>query len=134
MKAYIYETNADKLKEIIPQIKQVLETNGYKDQLLSVSYIQENPTVFNDKSLTNLATETLERIYGKMVMVKDYGQVPYFNDDFAFFPTKKSKVFTSYWEAQILKKGIIAMNHTPDFEVDEESIRNGVKKFFIPYL
>ena len=30
MKAYIYETNADKLKEIIPQIRQVLETNGYK--------------------------------------------------------------------------------------------------------
>lgn len=106
MKAYIYETNADKLKEIIPQIKQVLETNGYKDQLLSVSYIQENPTVFNDKNLTNLATETLEKIYGKMVMVKDYGQVPYFNDDFAFFQ-QKSKVFTSYWEAQILKKELL---------------------------
>nr|WP_305049504.1 M20/M25/M40 family metallo-hydrolase [Elizabethkingia bruuniana] len=90
MKAYIYETNADKLKEIIPQIKRVLETNGYKDQLLSVSYIQENPTVFNDKNLTSLATETLEKIYGKTVMVKDYGQVPYFNDDFAYFQQKKT--------------------------------------------
>ena len=88
MKAYIYETNADKLKEIIPQIRQVLETSGYKDQLLSVSYIQENPTVFNDKNLTSLATETLEKIYGKTVMVKDYGQVPYFNDDFAYFQQK----------------------------------------------
>ncbi|CAI9678158.1 M20 metallopeptidase family protein [Elizabethkingia anophelis] len=128
MKAYIYETNADKLKEIIPQIKQVLETNGYKDQLLSVSYIQENPTVFNDKSLTNLATETLERIYGKMVMVKNYGQVPYFNDDFAFFQQKKQGVYFLLGGSNF-KKGIIAMNHTPDFEVDEESIRNGVKSF-----
>lgn len=128
MKAYIYETNADKLKEIIPQIKQVLETNGYKDQLLSVSYIQENPTVFNDKSLTHLATETLERIYGKMVMVKDYGQVPYFNDDFAFFQQKKQGVYFLLGGSNF-KKGIIAMNHTPDFEVDEESIRNGVKSF-----
>lgn len=128
MKAYIYETNADKLKEIIPQIKQVLETNGYKDQLLSVSYIQENPTVFNDKSLTNLATETLEKIYGKMVMVKDYGQVPYFNDDFAFFQQKKQGVYFLLGGSNF-KKGIIAMNHTPDFEVDEESIRNGVKSF-----
>ncbi len=128
MKAYIYETNADRLKEIIPQIKQVLETNGYKDQLLSVSYIQENPTVFNDKSLTNLATETLERIYGKMVMVKDYGQVPYFNDDFAFFQQKKQGVYFLLGGSNF-KKGIIAMNHTPDFEVDEESIRNGVKSF-----
>ena len=128
MKAYIYETNADKLKEIIPQIKQVLETNGYKDQLLSVSYIQENPTVFNDKNLTNLATETLERIYGKMVIVKDYGQVPYFNDDFAFFQQKKQGVYFLLGGSNF-KKGIIAMNHTPDFEVDEESIRNGVKSF-----
>lgn len=128
MKAYIYETNADRLKEIIPQIKQVLETNGYKDQLLSVSYIQENPTVFNDKNLTNLATETLEKIYGKMVMVKDYGQVPYFNDDFAFFQQKKQGVYFLLGGSNF-KKGIIAMNHTPDFEVDEESIRNGVKSF-----
>ncbi|MCT4151117.1 amidohydrolase [Elizabethkingia anophelis] len=128
MKAYIYETNADKLKEIIPQIKQVLETNGYKDQLLSVSYIQENPTVFNDKNLTSLATETLEKIYGKIVMVKDYGQVPYFNDDFAFFQQKKQGVYFLLGGSNF-KKGIIAMNHTPDFEVDEESIRNGVKSF-----
>ncbi|MHC6201298.1 M20 metallopeptidase family protein [Elizabethkingia miricola] len=128
MKAYIYETNADKLKEIIPQIRQVLETNGYKDQLLSVSYIQENPTVFNDKNLTSLATETLEKIYGKTVMVKDYGQVPYFNDDFAYFQQKKQGVYFLLGGSN-LKKGIIAMNHTPDFEVDEESIRNGVKSF-----
>ncbi|MCT3689075.1 amidohydrolase [Elizabethkingia anophelis] len=128
MKAYIYETNADKLKEIIPQIRQVLETNGYKDQLLSVSYIQENPTVFNDKNLTSLATETLEKIYGKIVMVKDYGQVPYFNDDFAFFQQKKQGVYFLLGGSNF-KKGIIAMNHTPDFEVDEESIRNGVKSF-----
>ncbi|AQX03448.1 M20 metallopeptidase family protein [Elizabethkingia anophelis] len=128
MKAYIYETNADKLKEIIPQIKQVLETNGYKDQLLSVSYIQENPTVFNDKNLTRLATETLEKIYGKTLMVKDYGQVPYFNDDFAFFQQKKHGVYFLLGGSNF-KKGIIAMNHTPDFEVDEESIRNGVKSF-----
>ncbi|WP_278550985.1 M20 metallopeptidase family protein [Elizabethkingia bruuniana] len=128
MKAYIYETNANKLKEIIPQIKQVLETNGYKDQLLSVSYIQENPTVFNDKNLTSLATETLEKIYGKTVMVKDYGQVPYFNDDFAYFQQKKQGVYFLLGGSNF-KKGIVAMNHTPDFEVDEESIRNGVKSF-----
>ncbi|AJW65362.1 putative hydrolase YxeP [Elizabethkingia miricola] len=128
MKAYIYETNADKLKEIIPQIRQVLETSGYKDQLLSVSYIQENPTVFNDKNLTSLATETLEKIYGKTVMVKDYGQVPYFNDDFAYFQQKKQGVYFLLGGSNF-KKGIVAMNHTPDFEVDEESIRNGVKSF-----
>ncbi|KAF5279697.1 hypothetical protein FQR65_LT15286 [Abscondita terminalis] len=89
---------------------------------------RKNPTVFNDKNLTSLATETLEKIYGKTVMVKDYGQVPYFNDDFAFFQQKKQGVYFLLGGSN-LKKGIIAMNHTPDFEVDEESIRNGVKSF-----
>lgn len=128
VKTYIYETNSDKLNEIIPQIKQVLETNGYKDQLLSISYVQENPTIFNDKSLTNLASETLEKVYGKTAVVRDYGQVPYFNDDFAFFQQKKQGVYFLLGGSNF-KKGIIAMNHTPGFEVDEESIRNGVKSF-----
>jgi metal-dependent amidase/aminoacylase/carboxypeptidase family protein len=128
VKTYIYETNSDKLNEIIPQIKQVLETNDYKDQLLSISYVQENPTIFNDKSLTNLASETLEKVYGKTAVVRDYGQVPYFNDDFSYFQQKKRGVYFLLGGSNSAK-GIVAMNHTPGFEVDEESIRTGVKSF-----
>ncbi|MCL1671143.1 M20 metallopeptidase family protein [Elizabethkingia ursingii] len=128
VKTYIYETNSDKLNEIIPQIKQVLETNGYKDQLLSISYVQENPTIFNDKSLTNLASETLEKVYGKTAVIRDYGQVPYFNDDFSYFQQKKRGVYFLLGGSNSAK-GIVAMNHTPGFEVDEESIRTGVKSF-----
>ncbi|OPC62143.1 M20 metallopeptidase family protein [Elizabethkingia occulta] len=128
VKTYIYETNSDKLNEIIPQIKQVLETNGYKDQLISISYVQENPTIFNDKSLTNLASETLEKVYGKTAVVRDYGQVPYFNDDFSYFQQKKRGVYFLLGGSNSAKR-IVAMNHTAGFEVDEESIRTGVKSF-----
>jgi metal-dependent amidase/aminoacylase/carboxypeptidase family protein len=128
LQAYLYETNPSKLKDILPKIKQAIEENGYKDQLLSISYVQDNPTVINDEKLTNMASKTLENIYGKDVVTTDYGQVPYFNDDFAYFQQKIPGVYFLLGGSNI-EKGIIAMNHSPNFQVDEESIRTGVKCF-----
>lgn len=128
LQAYLYETDSSKLKDLIPKIKQVIEGNGYKDQLLSVSFVQENPTVINDEKLTNTASKTLRNIYGKEVMVTDHGQVPYFNDDFAYFQQKIPGVYF-FLGGSNPEKGIIAMNHAPNFQVDEESIRTGVKCF-----
>ena len=128
LNAYLYETNAAKLKDIIPTIKQVIEANGYKDKLISVSYIQENPTVINDERLTNIAIKTLDNIYGKGLVVTDYGQVPFFNDDFAYFQQKTPGVFF-FLGGSNFQKGMIAMNHAPNFEVDEECIKTGVKSF-----
>ena len=126
--ANIYETNASYLKNIIPEIERVIENSNYKNKLLSVSFIQENPTVVNDEKLTGIATQVLENIYGKEVMTADYGQVPFFNDDFAFFQQKIPGVYF-FLGGSNPEKGMIAMNHTPDFKVDEESIRIGVKCF-----
>ena len=128
LQAYLYETNSSKLKDILPKIRQVIEENGYKDQLLSISFVQENPTVINDETLTNIASKTLEKIYGKEVVIPDYGQVPFFNDDFAYFQQKIPGVYFFLGGSNI-EKGIIAMNHSPDFQFDEESIRTGVKCF-----
>lgn len=128
LEAYLYETNSANLKDIIPKIKHIIEDSGYKDQLLSVSFIQENPTVINDERLTGIAMKTFEKIYGKDLAVSDYGQVPYFNDDFAYFQQKIPGVFF-FLGGSDFEKGIIAMNHTPNFEVDEESIRVGVRSF-----
>ena len=128
LEAYLYETNSSNLKDIIPKIKQIIEANGYKDKLLSISFIQENPTVINDKKLTNIAIKTLESIYGKGSVTQDYGQVPFFNDDFAYFQQKIPGVYFLLGGSNF-EKGIIAMNHAPNFKVDEECIRTGVKKF-----
>ncbi|MDP3666554.1 MAG: amidohydrolase [Sediminibacterium sp.] len=128
LEANLYETNSSNLKNIIPKIKQVIEAGDYKDQLLSISFVQENPTVINDKKLTNIAVKTLDNIYGKGFVITDYGQVPFFNDDFAYFQQKIPGVYFFLGGSNI-EKGIIAMNHAPNFKVDEECIRTGVKNF-----
>lgn len=128
LEAYLYETNSSNLKGIIPKIKQIIETGNFKDQLISVSFIQENPTVNNDKKLTDIAVKTLDHIYGKGFIVTDYGQVPFFNDDFAYFQQKVPGVYFLLGGSNI-EKEIIAMNHAPNFEVDEECIRIGISSF-----
>lgn len=124
----IYETDLANLKNIIPIIKQTIKDNGYKDQLLSVSFIRENPTVINDPQLTSISVKILDNIYGKGYVKADYGQVPFFNDDFAYFQQKINGVYFLLGGSNF-EKGIIAMNHAPNFGVDEECIRTGVKTF-----
>lgn len=128
LEAYLYETTAANLKNIIPATKQLIEANNYKNQLLSISFIQENPTIDNDKNLTEIAIKTLDNIYGKGFVVPDYGQVPFFNDDFAYFQQKIPGVYFFLGGSNV-EKGIIAMNHSPNFKVDEACIRTGVNSF-----
>ncbi|MBX7174468.1 MAG: amidohydrolase [Pyrinomonadaceae bacterium] len=128
LEADLYETNSENLKNILPKIKQVIETSGFKEQLISLSFIQENPTVMNDTKLTNSAIKTLRKIHGNNPVVNNYGQVPYFNDDFAYFQQKIPGVYF-FLGGSNFEKEIIAMNHAPNFKVDEECIRTGVNSF-----
>jgi len=126
--AYLYETNASNLKNIVPKVKEVIEADNLKDKLLSIAFTQENPTVINNKKLTSGAVKTLDAIYGKGFVVTDYGQIPYFNDDFAYFQQKIPGVYF-FLGGSNFKKGIIAMNHAPNFTVDEDCIKTGVRSF-----
>ncbi|MBP1163528.1 metal-dependent amidase/aminoacylase/carboxypeptidase family protein [Chryseobacterium sp. PvR013] len=128
LEAYLYETNASNVDKIIPEVQKIVEDSGYKNQLLSVSFVQENPTVINNEKLTKSAIEILENLYGKNAVASDYGQVPFFNDDFAYFQQKIPGVYF-FLGGSNFEKGVIAMNHSPNFQVDEESIRTGVKSF-----
>jgi metal-dependent amidase/aminoacylase/carboxypeptidase family protein len=128
LEAYLYETNASNLKSIIPKIKQFIEASNYKKQLLSISFIQENPTVINDEKLTKIAIRILDNIYGKGFIVNDYGQVPFFNDDFAYFQQKIRGVYFLLGGSNF-EKGTIAMNHAPNFKVDEACIKVGIQSF-----
>ncbi|QSW88213.1 amidohydrolase [Flavobacterium endoglycinae] len=126
--AEIYETDATRLKNIIPTVEKVIADNNYGSKLLSVSFIKENPTVLNHPNLTKTSINILDKIFGKGFVVPDYGQVPYFNDDFAYFQQKIPGVYFLLGGSNF-QKGIIAMNHAPNFEVDEECIRTGVRTF-----
>lgn len=128
LEAYLYETNAENLQKVIPKIEQVIEEAQYKDKLLSVSFVQDNPTVVNDARLAEKAASTLTSIYGNDLVMPDYGQVPFFNDDFAYFQQKVPGVYFLLGGSNF-QKGIIAMNHAPNFKVDEECIKVGVRSF-----
>jgi len=128
LKAYLYETNKENLSKILPKIEQIISNSEYKDKFISTSYIQENPTVLNDERLTNKAINTLTEIYGSNSVVMNYGQIPYFNDDFFYFQQKTPGVYF-FLGGSNLEKGISAMNHAPNFRVDEECIKIGVKSF-----
>jgi metal-dependent amidase/aminoacylase/carboxypeptidase family protein len=128
LESYLYETDESKLQMIIPKIKRIISKEVYTDKLLSVSFIQENPTVINDKKLTKSAMKTLNGICGNNLTAPSYGQVPFFNDDFAFFQQKIPGVYFLLGGSN-KEKGIIAMNHAPGFRVDEECIRIGVRSF-----
>lgn len=128
IKANLYETNQNNLPEILPKINEVINNTRHKDLLVSVSYIQENPTVMNDEELTSKTIKILSQIYGDDMMLPDHGQIPYFNDDFCYFQQSIPGVYLLLGGSN-KDKGIIALNHAPNFMVDEESIRVGVKTF-----
>lgn len=128
IEADLYETDKQNLKNIIPAIGQTIKANGYGNDLVSVSFIKENPTIINDPDLTNASIKTINDIYGKGSVTADYGQVPFFNDDFAYFQQETKGTYFLLGGSSF-EKGIIAMNHSPGFAVDEECIRIAVKTF-----
>ncbi|MGA9269006.1 MAG: amidohydrolase [Lutimonas sp.] len=128
IKAYLYETDKDNLPNILPKIEQLISSSEFKEEFIAISYIQENPTVLNDEELTDQAINILNDIYGYETVVIDYGQIPYFNDDFFYFQQKIPGVYFLFGGSNV-EKGIMAMNHAPNFRVDEECIKIGVESF-----
>lgn len=124
----VYETNKSNTHDILPKIKEIISKSKYKDKFISMSFIQENPTVLNHKLLTKNAINTLTQVYGTNSIIISYGQIPYFNDDFIYYQQKTPGVYFLLGGSN-LGKGIISMNHAPNFGVDEECIRIGVKSF-----
>lgn len=123
MDVQLFETDSAKLKSIIPAIEKVIEDQNYSSQLLSVSFISGNPIVINNPALTSVSINVLDSIYGKGLIVVSYGQMPFSNDDFAYFQQKIPGVYF------FLGAGAHAMPHAPDFGIDEECIRTSVSAF-----
>ncbi|SMG36219.1 amidohydrolase [Marivirga sericea] len=123
-----YETKKSNVSNILSNIIEVINSSGYEDKFISASFIQENPTVMNDEKLTSETSRFLENRFGSELLMQDYGQIPYFNDDFIYFQEKIPGVYFLLGGSN-KEKEINAMNHAPNFRVDEECIRVGVKTF-----
>lgn len=128
LEADLYETDAARLRHIIPTIRKVVAQQPAVVELYSVEFAKENPTVLNSPKLTDTVFQIFERLFGKGYLTLNHGQVPFFNDDFAYFQQKIPGVYF-FLGGSNFEKGMIAMNHAPNFEVDEECIRTAVRSF-----
>ncbi|UIR54759.1 amidohydrolase [Sphingobacterium sp. SRCM116780] len=118
----VYETDKNKISNLVSTVEKIIENKGLKERWQSISFIMDNPTVQNDSSLTSNAFQQMDRL--KL----SYGQAPYFNDDFAYFQKEIPGVYFLLGGSNI-EKGIIAMNHAPNFQVDEACIQVAVQEF-----
>lgn len=127
--ASFFETNRKKMLSIPLKIKQQIVQSKFKDLLVSVAYLPDySGTPINDPKLTEVAKQTIEGFYNKEMLQPLYGQVPYFGEDFIYYQQKVPGVFFFLGGSNI-EKGIKSMPHTPNFAVDENTIKYGVQSF-----
>ncbi|MEO0339389.1 MAG: M20/M25/M40 family metallo-hydrolase [Bacteroidota bacterium] len=126
--ANLYETEEDSLKNIIPDIERIICATGNRDALLSTTFTLQNPTVMNDEALTQSTRRIFSSIYGEDLLLPSYGQLPFFNDDFCYFQHEVPGVYLLLGGSNV-EKEMVAMNHAPNFRIDEECIRVGVRSF-----
>ncbi|CAM4134064.1 M20 metallopeptidase family protein [Gillisia hiemivivida] len=127
-------SDKEKMNSFLALIKNKIETSKYSKELLSVRFnlqkglpVMETP--MNDEELTNETMKSISSIYGKQSVIPLYGVPPLqFSDDFAYFQKTVPGVYY-FLGGSNPEKGIVAMPHTPNFEVDEECIKTGVNYF-----
>ncbi|WP_424000881.1 M20 metallopeptidase family protein [Maribacter sp. IgM3_T14_3] len=126
---YIYPSNQEKAKSIIPSLKKVIAASPYAKELLNIEFSYERANVQNDELLTANAIKSISAIYGEENVVTLYGEVPFGRgDDFAYFQEKVPGVYFLLGGSN-LEKRVISMPHAPNFQVDESCIKTGVNYF-----
>ncbi len=127
--ASFLETDAKKVNSIPLEIKKQILTSKFKDSFISIEYAKDfSGTPINDSKLTNITVKILRNVYKKDMVKLLYGQIPYFGEDFMFYQQKVPGVFFFIGGSNI-EKGINSMPHTPNFAVDEKTIKYGVQSF-----
>lgn len=133
IEANVYETSAANIEALLPTIERAVEAAGEGQALRSLTYAQANPTVLNAPALTEHALQVLRSAWGEASATLSHGQVPYFNDDFAYFQREVPGVYF-FLGGSNFEKGVVAMNHAPNFQVDEQALRVGVERFSLLML
>ena len=125
----ISSSSEKKMDAIIPLLKQKIKASKYSKNLIGVEYSFQRAVISNDKQLTANAIKSISSIYGKDKVIPLYGVIPDGRgDDFAYFQNHIPGVYFLLGGSNF-EKGIISMPHSPDFSVDENCIKTGVKFF-----
>ncbi|WP_299533546.1 M20 family metallopeptidase [Ulvibacterium sp.] len=123
-----YETDFTRLNTISKQITDRVIQSKYGEFYIETSFTAERPTVINDPKLTEECLSVLKDMHGTENVKHFYGQAPYFNEDFIYYQYEVPGVMFLLG-ASNKDKGIKALPHTSEFEVDEEVIKYGVNYF-----
>ncbi|WP_029035109.1 M20 metallopeptidase family protein [Salinimicrobium terrae] len=127
--ATLNSSDKEQLNSFLKTLKQKIENSQYSEDLVSTEYSYEKAVVVNDEELTNGSMNSISEIYGKNSVIPLYGVVTADRgDDFAYFQQQVPGVYYFLGGANY-ETGVISMPHSPDFAVDEESIRFGVNYF-----
>ncbi|WP_106794218.1 M20 family metallopeptidase [Aquimarina sp. Aq78] len=127
--ASFLETDVNKVNSTPSEIKKQILNSKFKDAFISIEYSKDySGTPINDPELTKIASQTISSFYNKEMFIPLYGQAPYFGEDFLYYQQKVPGVFFFLGGSNI-EKGINSMPHTPNFAVDETTIKYGVQSF-----
>jgi len=128
LKVELESSNQENLISGLKRIDSLINQSEYADRIRKIHYAQDLPTVFNSPNLTNSSIEILSNSFGKEIYAPLYGVSRFSNDDFAYFQQEIDGVYF-FLGASDFEKGILSVPHSPNFNVDEEAIRNGVNYF-----
>lgn len=128
-KAYLSTEKHTEIDSILSKIKSSIKESDFSEEFKSITFGNEAALVLNDENLTSLSMSTLHTIYGSKQVQPLYGAIPDGrSDDFSYFQNKIPGVYFLLG-ASNFEKGIISMPHSPNFAVDENSIKAGVMSF-----
>ncbi|WP_074406067.1 M20 metallopeptidase family protein [Aquimarina megaterium] len=126
--ASFFETNIENTHSIPLEIKKQILNSKFRDSFISIRYSRAYATPINDPELTNIAKQTISSFYNEEMFKPLYGQVPYSGEDFIFYQQKVPGIFF-FLGGSNTEKGINSMPHSPNFAVDEKTIKYGVQCF-----
>jgi amidohydrolase len=117
--------NEDVRKQAMEMMKQTLQgvTSAYGGSY-ELQWGQSNPVTYNEPALVKATLPTLRRVLGEENVTEPKPQMG--AEDFSLFQ-KVIPGFFYFLGVGNKAKGITAMIHTPEFDVDEESLVVGVK-------
>lgn len=124
----LFGTNINEIDSLPIKLKGIINESKYANNLESVEYNIAYPTVKNNPGLTQESINIITSVYGQNSFVTSFGVVNGFNDDFSYFQQEVPGVYFGLGGSNY-EKGIISMPHSPNFAVDEECIKIGVKYF-----
>lgn len=110
-------------RDIEARAADVLRDKGFA---YHVKFDERFPDMHSDPALVHAAIPAIKAMLGEDAVVMVYASAPFFGEDFALFQQRipGAMFFLGTSNAE---KGITALNHMPDYDIDEDALAVGAK-------